>query len=28
VLARKLLVEFEDGRRILVAQEEILTPLK
>jgi cell fate regulator YaaT (PSP1 superfamily) len=27
ILARKLLVEFEDGRRILVAAEEILTPL-
>jgi cell fate regulator YaaT (PSP1 superfamily) len=28
VLARKVLVEFEDGRRILVAHEEILTQLK
>jgi cell fate regulator YaaT (PSP1 superfamily) len=28
VLARKILVEFEDGRRILVAHEEILTQLK
>ena len=27
ILARKLLVEFEDGRRILVAQAEILTSL-
>jgi cell fate regulator YaaT (PSP1 superfamily) len=28
ILARKLLVEFEDGRRVLVALEEILTQLK
>jgi cell fate regulator YaaT (PSP1 superfamily) len=27
ILARKVLVEFEDGRRIAVAAEEILTPL-
>src|SRR5208283_3812814 len=27
ILARKLLVEFEDGRRILIAAEEILTSL-
>jgi cell fate regulator YaaT (PSP1 superfamily) len=27
ILARKLLVEFEDGRRIVVAAEEILTRL-
>lgn len=27
ILARKLLVEFEDGRRILIAADEILTPL-
>lgn len=27
ILARKLLVEFEDGRRVLVSQEEILTVL-
>ena len=25
ILARKVLVEFEDGRRIVVAAEEILT---
>ena len=25
ILARKVLVEFEDGRRILVAEGEILT---
>jgi cell fate regulator YaaT (PSP1 superfamily) len=28
VLARKVLVEFEDGRRTLVSQDEILTPMK
>lgn len=28
ILARKLLVEFEDGRRVVVALEEILTQLK
>ena len=28
VLARKILVEFEDGRRIPVAAAEILTPLR
>ncbi len=28
VLARKLLVEFEDGRRVLVEQSEILTQVK
>src|SRR5919199_1020421 len=28
ILARKLLVEFEDGRRILVDHSEILTPMK
>src|SRR5438445_9855381 len=28
ILARKVLVEFEDGRRIVVAAEEILTRLK
>jgi cell fate regulator YaaT (PSP1 superfamily) len=28
ILARKLLVEFEDGRRLVVAMEEILTRLK
>jgi cell fate regulator YaaT (PSP1 superfamily) len=27
ILARKILVEFEDGRRIAVSAEEILTPL-
>jgi cell fate regulator YaaT (PSP1 superfamily) len=27
ILARKVLVEFEDGRRIAIAAEEILTPL-
>jgi cell fate regulator YaaT (PSP1 superfamily) len=27
ILARKVLVEFEDGRRIIVAADEILTPL-
>ncbi len=27
ILARKLLVEFEDGRRLIVAAEEILTKL-
>ena len=27
ILARKVLVEFEDGRRIAVAAEEILTPM-
>jgi hypothetical protein len=27
ILARKVLVEFEDGRRIVVAAEEILTRL-
>jgi len=27
ILARKLLVEFEDGRRIVVAIEELLTRL-
>ena len=27
ILARKLLVEFEDGRRIVVAADEILTRL-
>jgi cell fate regulator YaaT (PSP1 superfamily) len=27
ILARKLLVEFEDGRRIMVAAEEVLTRL-
>jgi cell fate regulator YaaT (PSP1 superfamily) len=27
ILARKILVEFEDGRRIAVAAEEILTPM-
>jgi len=27
ILARKLLVEFEDGRRIVVAQDEILTQI-
>jgi len=27
ILARKVLVEFEDGRRIVVAAEEILTKL-
>src|SRR5438132_2545761 len=28
ILARKLLVEFEDGRRVLVTAAEILTRLK
>ncbi len=28
ILARKLLVEFEDGRRLMVAEEEVLTRLK
>jgi cell fate regulator YaaT (PSP1 superfamily) len=28
ILARKLLVEFEDGRRIIVASDEILTSLE
>src|SRR5205823_11573566 len=27
ILARRVLVEFEDGRRIIVAADEILTPL-
>ncbi len=27
ILARKVLVEFEDGRRIVVAADEILTRL-
>jgi cell fate regulator YaaT (PSP1 superfamily) len=27
ILARKVLVEFEDGRRVIVAADEILTPL-
>jgi hypothetical protein len=27
ILARKVLVEFEDGRRLLVAKDEILTRL-
>ena len=27
ILARKLLVEFEDGRRLIVAADEILTKL-
>ena len=27
ILARKLLVEFEDGRRLVVAAEEILTQM-
>ena len=25
ILARKLLIDFEDGRRVIVAAEEILT---
>jgi cell fate regulator YaaT (PSP1 superfamily) len=28
ILARKVLVEFEDGRRTIVAADEILTPLE
>ena len=28
ILARKLMVEFEDGRRLVVGMEEILTTLE
>jgi hypothetical protein len=27
ILAKKLLVEFEDGRRVIVAADEVLTRL-